>query len=155
VIIAASDPCSLRTDSAGRIRLRVSRGPSRTLRLSFAGDAVLLPAAGTAVVRTRARARLDARRRIVGAGDAVGFTGRLLGGHVPRAGKLVELQARVAAGWRTFATLRTDQGGRFRHRHRLGLASGGQTYWFRLRIRGEESYPFEGATSNVVAVQVL
>jgi hypothetical protein len=146
--------CPLRTDASGRVVVRLPSGPSRTLRVSFAGDALLLPSSGRASVRTVARARLRATPRTVHAGGAVRFGGRLLGGHVPRTGKLVELQARVGAGWRTFATLRTDHRGRFRHVHRFSPVSGGRTYWFRLRVRRETAYPFESATTRSVAVAV-
>jgi hypothetical protein len=146
--------CTQRTDSAGRIEVRLPAGPSRTLRLTFPGDALLLPAHGSARVRTPARARMGATPRTVPAGATVRFKGRLLGGHVPKSGKLVELQARVGAGWRTFATLRTDRRGRFGHAHRFAAASGGRTYWFRLRVRREAAYPFEQATTRPLAVRV-
>jgi hypothetical protein len=84
----------------------------------------------------------------------VRFSGRLLGGHVPRTGKLVELQARVGVGWRTFATLRTDRRGRYSHVHRFTPASVGRTYWFRLRVRRETAYPFEQATTRPLSVRV-
>jgi hypothetical protein len=154
VIARAASACVLRTDGAGRIQVRLPAGPSRTLRMRFAGDALLLPASGTTPIRTPARARLRARPRSVRAGGAVLFSGRLLGGHVPRGGKLVELQARVAAGWRTFASVRSDRRGRLRYSYRFGTASGGMTYAFRLRIRRETAYPFEAASSRAVAVRV-
>jgi hypothetical protein len=145
--------CALRTDGAGRVEARLPVGPSRTVRVSFAGDALLLPARGSVTVRTPASARIRATPRIVPAGGAVRFAGRLRGGHVPRTGKLVELQARVRAGWRTFATLRTDRRGRFHHVHRFSTSAGG-TYWFRVRVRHETAYPFESATTRVLAVRV-
>ena len=123
VVIAAASACRLRTDAAGRLHVRLPTGPSRTLRVSFPGDALLLPAHGSASVRTPARARVRATPATVAAGGSVRFTGRLLGGHVPRTGKLVELQARVGVGWRTFATVRTDRRGRFRHTHRFTSAA--------------------------------
>jgi hypothetical protein len=96
----AAASCTLRTDSAGRVDVRVANGPSRTLRVSFAGDALLLPARDSVAIRTPARARLHAGPRAVAArrGGAL---------HRPpfsaptcaRAGKLVELQARVDSGW--------------------------------------------------------
>ncbi|HTE63316.1 MAG TPA: hypothetical protein VK631_23375 [Solirubrobacteraceae bacterium] len=151
---AAGSGCALRTDAAGRVEVRLPAGPSRTLRVSFPGDALLLPARGSASVRTSARARVRATPRTVAAGGAVRFTGRLRGGHVPRSGKLVELQARIGAGWRTFATLRTDRRGGFRHSHRFATVSGGRTYWFRLRVPREAAYPFEQATTRPLAVRV-
>ena len=122
--------------------------------MAFAGDALLLPARGTATIRTPARARLSATPRVVRPGGTVRFAGRLRGGHVPRAGKLVELQARVGAGWRTFATIRSDRRGRLRHAHRFAATGRGRTYLFRLLVRREAAYPFERATSRAVAVRV-
>jgi hypothetical protein len=154
VVIATATGCKLRTDAAGRLEVRLPAGPSRTLRIAFAGDALLLPASGTATIRTPTRARLSATPRVVRAGATVRFTGRLLGGHVPHAGKLVELQARVGAGWRTFATVRSDRRGRLHHTHRFSAGSAGRTYWLRLRIRREPTYPFETGASPAVAVRV-
>jgi hypothetical protein len=150
----AAGACALRTDAAGRVEVRLRRGPSRTVRLSFGGDAQLLPARAATTVRSPARMRLRARPRTVAAGGTARFTGRLLGGHVPRAGKLVELQARVGAGWRTFATLRTDRHGRFGHAHRFSPVSGGRSFWVRLRVRAEAAYPYESATSRPRVVRV-
>jgi hypothetical protein len=157
VILASSShsaPCALQTDAAGRVEIRLPAGPSRTLRISFAGDALLLPARDSASVRTPASARLHASPRTIPAGGAVRFTGRLRGGHIPRGGKLVELQARVSAGWRTFATLRTDRRGRFRHTHRFSAVASDGTYWFRVRVRRETAYPFERATTDPLAVRL-
>jgi hypothetical protein len=74
---------------------------------------------------------------------------------VPPAGKLVELQARVGADWRTFATARTTRRGRLRYTHEFAAGGGGRTYSFRLLVRREPSYPFERAVSRTVSVRVL
>jgi hypothetical protein len=153
-VTSSAGSCPLRTDGAGRVEVRLPAGPSRSVRVSFAGDALLLPAHDSASVRTPSRARFRATPRTVPAGGAVRFAGRLRGGHVPRAGKLVELQARVEAGWRTFTTLRTDRRGRFRHTHRFAAVSSGRTYWFRLRVPRETAYPFESVTTRPLAVRV-
>jgi hypothetical protein len=155
VIAAATSACTLRTDAAGRIDVRLPAGPSRTLRMRFAGDALLLPASGSARIRTPARVRLSAAPGAVRAGGAVRFSGRLLGGHVPRTGKLVELQALVGAGWRTFATVRSDRRGRVRYTRSFAAASAGRSYRIRLRVRREPAYPFETGTSRAVIVRVL
>jgi hypothetical protein len=73
---------------------------------------------------------------------------------VPASGKLVELQARLGARWRTFATLRTDRRGRFSHTHRFAVTSGGRTFWVRVRVRREAAYPFERAVTRPLAVRV-
>jgi hypothetical protein len=149
-----SAACTVRTDPAGRIEVRVPRGPSRTLRLSFAGDSLLLPASGKVAIRTAARVRLRVTPGVVPAGRGVRFAGRLRGGHIPRAGKIVEVQALVGAGWRTFATVRSDRRGRVRHTHRFAPTSAGRTFYFRLRVRRETAYPYETGTSRAVAVRV-
>jgi hypothetical protein len=151
---AAARDCALRTDAAGRVTVRLRRGASRTIRFAFAGDAQLLPARAATRIRTAARVRLQAIPRSVRAGGTVRFTGRLLGGRVPAGGKVVELQARVAAGWRTFATLRTDRRGRYAHAHRFAPTSGGRTFWVRVRVRRERTYPFESAVTRPLAVPV-
>jgi hypothetical protein len=51
--------------------------------------------------------------------------------------------------------VRSDRRGRIRHAHRFSTAGGGRTYWLRLRVRRESSYPFETGTSRSVAVRVL
>jgi hypothetical protein len=125
------------------------------VRARFAGDAQLLPARDSLRVRTRARVRLRAVPAIVPAGGVVRFRGSLLGGPVPRNGKLVDVQARVGGHWRTFATVRTSRRGRIRHRHRFAASSSGRTYWFRVLARKETAYPYESAASPAVAVRVL
>jgi hypothetical protein len=153
---ATSSPaCALSTDGAGRVRLRLRSGPSRTVRARFAGDALLLPARASVTVRRKARVRLRAVPPAVRAGASVTFRGRLLGGHLPAGGKLVDVQARVGARWRTFATVRTGRDGRVRHRHRFALSSSGRTYRFRVLARKETAYPYESGVSPAVAVRVL
>jgi len=153
LVIAVAD-CRARTDGAGRVEVRLPAGPSRTLRMAFAGDALLLPVSATAATRSPARTRLRAHPLAVRAGGAVRFTGRLLGGHVPRTGKLVELQARVGVSWRTFATVRADRRGWLRYTHHFAAGSAGHTYLVRLRVPREAAYPFERGTSRPVAVRV-
>jgi hypothetical protein len=68
---------------------------------------------------------------------------------------LVEPQGRVGAGWRTFATLRTDRRGRFAHAHRFSPVSGGRTFWVRLRVRTEPAYPFERSTWRALVARAM
>ena len=82
------------------------------------------------------------------------FVGRLLGGHVPPGGKLVELQALVSRGWRTFATETTDRHGEMSYAHRFALTSRGRSFRFRLLVRRAADYPFERGTSRSISVRV-
>ena len=93
-------------------------------------------------------------RRAVRNGDAVVFSGRLDGGHVPEGGKLIDLQAYYRGRWRTFATPRSDARGRWSYRYRFGATRGTVRYRFRARIRREAAYPFELGYSRRVRVTV-
>ena len=132
-----------------------SRSAAVTVRLAFAGDPLLLPAHRGTRIRTPASGWVHAHPSSVPAGGLVRFAGHLFGGHIPVAGKVVELQARVGAGWRTFATVRANRRGDFRHVHRFGAASAGHTYWIRLRIRPEAAYPFERGTARPIPIRVV
>jgi hypothetical protein len=101
-----------------------------------------------------AASSLAVNRRTVRNGDAVAFSGRLVGGHVPEGGKLIDLQAFYRGGWRTFATPRTDARGRWSYRYRFGATRGVVRYRFRARIRREAAYPYELGYSRRISVIV-
>ena len=61
----------------------------------------------------RLAVRAAVRVRIRRFGPLTVLSGRVRGGHVPRAGLRVRLQSRGLGGWRTRALLRTDGLGRF------------------------------------------
>jgi hypothetical protein len=86
----------VRTLADGRFSFSAPAGPSRTLRIA---SAPLL------VIRVRAPITLQRRGTLV--------RGRLRGGHVPRGGALVELQARPGRRWVTRRVVRTYRSGRF------------------------------------------
>jgi hypothetical protein len=143
-----------RTDRAGRFAFRVPRGPSRTVRYRYAGTSTTRPATAELTTRVRAAARLKVDRRRLRNGQAVRFSGRLLGRPIPPAGKLVTLQAKVGGGWRTFATPRAGAGGRFTHRYRFTATTGTRRYAFRVLVAREGAYPYEAGTSRTVKVTV-
>jgi hypothetical protein len=91
----------VRTLADGRFSFYALAGPSRTLRVGSAPRLVI-----------RVRAPITLRRR----GTLV--RGRLRGGHVPRGGALVELQARRGRRWITERVVRTYRSGRFAARVR-------------------------------------
>ena len=112
------------------------------------------PAVGELRMLVPASSSIRVDRRAVRNGEAVRFTGRLAGGHVPQGGKLIDLQAYYRGGWRTFATPRSDGGGRWSYRYRFGATRGVVRYRFRARIRREAAYPFELGYSRRVRVTV-
>ena len=88
-------------------------------------------------------------------GQEVVFQGRLLGGPLPPAGKLLTLQARTPQGWLTFANPRaraTD--GRWRYRYRFTGTSVTSRYSFRVLVPEDSSYPYAAGKSKVVRVLV-
>jgi hypothetical protein len=97
---------------------------------------------------------MTANRSRVRNGEQVTFNGRLLGGNVPRGGKLVALQAFYRRAWRTFAVVRADQRGRFAYTYRFEATTGTVRYRFRAQVRREAVYPFELGYGNQVAVTV-
>lgn len=145
---------TVRTDPLGNFRVAIPAGPSRTIRLRFAGTETVRPAAGRLVTRVRAAARLRVDRRKLRNGQSVRFRGRLLGRPLPPAGKLVALQARVGGRWRTFATPRANSRGVFRHRYRFTSTTGVRRYAFRALVTREAAYPYERGASRTVRVLV-
>jgi hypothetical protein len=112
-------------------------------------------ASATARVRLRVRAgvHLAIRPRRARTGQAIRFSGRLLGGPLPRGGKQVVLMARASRGaWVRFNVVRTDGRGRFRSVYRF-RQPGAALYRFRALSLSEAAYPYLAGGSNVVKVR--
>jgi hypothetical protein len=111
-------------------------------------------ASATASVRLRVRAglRLTIHPRRASQGQAIRFSGRLLGGPLPRGGKQVVLMARARRGpWVRFNVVRTDRRGRFRTTYRF-QQPGTALYRFRALSLSEAAYPYLAGGSNIVKV---
>jgi hypothetical protein len=143
-----------RTEAAGTFRFTLPAGPSRTVRYRYGGTNTTLPSLVTRTTKVAAAARLSVDLRRVRNGQAVQFKGRLLGKPIPKAGKLVALQAKVGRGWRTFATPRANSKGVFKRRYRFTSTTGLRRYVFRALVTREAAYPFERGTSKTVRVTV-
>ena len=143
-----------RTDRHGKFRFEIPAGPSRTVRYRYDGTNTVKPATAQLITKVRAAARLKVDRRRLRNGQAVRFTGRLLGLPVPSAGKLVALQAKVGRRWRTFATPRANAKGVFRHRYRFTATTGLRRYAFRAVVAREAAYPYERGVSRTLTVTV-
>jgi hypothetical protein len=145
---------AVRSDDGGRFAYRSERGPTRTIRFSWAGTPLTRPAAAELMVLAPARTTISVSRTGVQNGQRVRFAGRLVGGPVPDGGKLIDLQARYRGRWRTFAIPRTDARGRWAFSYRFEATRGLVTYGFRARVRREAAYPYELGYSRVVKVTV-
>ncbi len=143
-----------RADAHGAFRFVVPPGPSRAIRYSYGGSNTVRPSTAQLVTKVKAAARLRANRRRLVNGQAVRFSGRLLGKPIPSGGKLVALQAKVGRKWRTFATPRANAKGVFRHRYRFTSTTGVRRYAFRAVIAREAAYPYEAGVSRIVRVTV-
>lgn len=142
------------TDASGTYRYRLPAGPSRSVRVRFAGDERHRPATSGAALAVRARSSIRVSRRKVRNGGRVRFRGRLLGGQVPRDGKLLQLEAFYRDRWRTFAVVRTSPRGRWRYVYRFEATTGRVRYPFRVRVPRERQYPYAVGHSRVVRVTV-
>jgi hypothetical protein len=129
--------------------------PSQVLSVSYrARVSDERPVAQAALtLRVKARVSLNAPRAARN-GQELFFSGRVWGRPLPKSGKLVELQALQSWGWETFATVKTDQHGRFHRRRRLHRSPLRAMYRFRARARQEAAYPYETGTSHVVRVRI-
>jgi hypothetical protein len=145
---------TLRADADGRLSIPAGTGPSRTLRFQWVGTDTAKPAAADAQVLVPARTSITVDRRKVLNGEAVTFSGRLLGRPLPDGGKLVDLQVRLRGRWRTFAAPRADGAGRWSYLYRFEATRGLVAYSFRARIRREAAYPYELGHSRTVRVTV-
>ena len=143
-----------KTDAQGRFRFAIPAGPSRTVRYRYEGTNTVRAAEAALSTKVRAAARLKVDRRRLRNGQAVRFSGRLLGKPIPVEGKLVALQAKVGRGWRTFANPRANAKGVFKHRYRFTATTGVRRYAFRAVVAREAAYPYEAGRSPVVRVTV-
>ena len=139
---------TLRTDSRGRVALRLGSGPSRGVRVAFEGSRrygsssskrVRLRVRGTASMSAPSR-RVRAGRRLLLRG-AVGVRGADIG-----AGKLVEVQVR-GGGVGRFRTIghafRTHPRGRWSFRYRFDRFYERPTrYRFRLKVSRDAGFPY-------------
>lgn len=135
----------VRTDKHGRFEIAWPRGgASKNIVVAYRSHVNDTIATAQASVRLRVAAGVSLRLspRLVGAGRAVTFRGRVSGGPIPRGGKLVELQVRDRSGWRTLRVVRTNRRGVFRSRYRFVSTGSAARLHFRARSRFEAAFPY-------------
>ncbi|HEV3229157.1 MAG TPA: hypothetical protein VGY97_06765, partial [Solirubrobacteraceae bacterium] len=144
-----------RTGDDGSWALRLAPGSSRLVRVAYryvVGDPEYV-AQVDFTQEVGAGVVLHTTRHLRN-GQAIRFRGRLLGGFVPPAGKLVELQVLIGRRWQDFKAVRTASNGTFRARRRLTRTSGHVVYAFRVVVRREAGYPFAVGYSRPRVVSV-
>ena len=148
------------TDDTGRVSATLDAGTSRRLRLVVADTEQAIGAASRPVaIAVPARVTLRADRAVLRNGQAVRFSGRLLGGHVPRRGRELELQGYnpLKGRWQPVRTqgLRTAGNGRWTTTYRFTATVGATvTYRFRVRVAPRPDHPFAQGFSRAVRVTV-
>jgi hypothetical protein len=153
---AAAAMAGVHTNAQGRFSMMLPAGvSSRTLRFSYryrAGEATP-SASGTLALSVRAGVRLSISPRRVSVGKSIHFRGRLLGGPVPRDGKLLVLEARAPGGhWIEFDDVRTNARGSYRASYRFKFP-GPAHYQFRVLSEPEADYPYSRGSSNAINVK--
>jgi hypothetical protein len=142
------------TDSKGRWKLRVPKGPSRLLTVGYRSRSNN-PAFATQLQyreTVAAAVRLSAPRR-ASAGRTFAFRGGLAGGYIPPGGALVSLEIFFGGEWREIALLRSNRRGAFAYRYTFA-AIGPATYRFRAQLPHTIGYPFASGASRSSYIHV-
>ena len=147
------------TDEAGAIAVELRPGPSRGIRVVAAPDDLTVGAISrTLHVAVPARATIATDRASLRNGHSVTFSGRVLGGFLPRGGRELELQGYnpLRGRWQPVRTtgLRCDGVGHWRATYRFTATTGTVTYRFRLRVPPRPDHPFADGYSRAVTVKV-
>jgi hypothetical protein len=154
---APLDKGGARTRGDGRFTLVLPRNlSSRRLVLIYRSHVNDTVAVASKALRLRVRAGVTLRisPRRARQGRSIRLTGRLVGGPVPPAGKIVELQARdPGSRWITFRTLRTSTTGHYRGRYTF-RRPGPAVFEMRVRVRESSDYPYSTGLSRTVRVRV-
>ena len=143
-----------KADGSFSHRFRARPGMTIAVRYrAFAGDAGYSAEQGL-TLRVRAGVTLRTARTVK-RGKRLRFSGRLLGGPIPRGGKLVTLQSRVGRIWEESRSVRTDRRGRFRASVPTNPVGGRGTVRVRMRVRREASYPYSTGYSKTRRVTLV
>ena len=140
---------------AGRFTYKAPAGSSRALAFAYRGNSTYRRSDAGVLVTVPASATMKASRKRVRNGQAVRFSGKLLGRPHPLKGKVIDLQAFYRKKWRTFATVRTNKKtGAYAYRYRFEATRGTVVYKFRVRVRASSDYAYATGYSKTTAVTV-
>jgi hypothetical protein len=148
------------SDDVGRVAAELPTGPSRRIRLVVADNEQEIGGASRILaIAVPARVTLSVNRTSLRNGEAARFSGKLLGGFVPRRGRELELQGfnPLKGRWQPVRTqgLRTTRTGRWHTTYRFTSTIGATvTYRFRVRVAPRPDHPFAEGFSRAVTVTV-
>jgi hypothetical protein len=135
----------VQTDAKGRFVLRLAKGPTREVRLSYSGSA------STLRFNVAAPIRLTTNRKTTRNGRTIKFRGRIPDAATSQT--RVTLQAWASGKWMPFRTVQLRKG-RFSARYRFSGTFRTQRYRFRAVVGKDPSLPYESGRSPVVTVVV-
>jgi hypothetical protein len=147
------------TDASGAFAFRLPPGPSREIRVAFAGSPTLTRSGSRPLdLRVRSVVTLHASATVARiGGDPLVFRGQVgaAPGTIPATGKSVELQFRLPGlPWSEFRTVQTDRRGRFRYAYRFSDDdSRGVRFQFRAHVPPQDGWPYEPGRSPPVLVR--
>ena len=150
----ASHVLSTTTGPGGAWTLQVPKGPSRLLQVAYYSHLLDGAPAATLDFHERVRGVLSMRApRRVRLGQAVIFSGRLVGGYVPSGGESVQMEIFYGGRWRTIEVLPTTSRGRWTYKY-VFILGAGTSYRFRAITVSNGGYPFLPADSKPVRVTI-
>ena len=148
----------IRTNTNGGFTYKLAAGPSRTVLVTYGGSSALRSASKETTVRVTGRVTL-AGPRTLAAGERARLSGRVLGGHVPRAGLLIQLWYSSAGGhggWQPFEhAVHSHANGRWTLTFPVSGAARGRDYAFKAVVAAQGGWPYAGAVSTSAKLQVL
>ena len=140
------------TDSGGNWVATLPPGPSRIIRAVYGGSATVLPAAGVATARVRARVRISISPKIVPWGSIIRITGRVRGGYVPTDSKLLQLNVGIGRIGHIEGLPDIRSNGSFVILWKFDAGQGVVHPWFSVGTLPEAAFPYSSASSNRVTV---
>ena len=131
------------TAADGSWRATLPPGPSRLIQAVYRGGALTERAtspAATALVPASSTLHFS---RVVTFGQSAHFSGQLVGGYVPQTGAIVVVEALDRGHWRSIATARSEQNGKWSAHY--AISGGAGNYPIRVRIPRQADYPWAPA----------
>jgi hypothetical protein len=128
-----------------------TKRPSRVVRLAYRAPD------GRQIVSRALKVRVHAASRLRAAlhGRLVRFSGHVLSGPIPKAGKRILMEGQSpGSAWTQFRSLRTDRKGRFSGSYSLQVRRPGVVLKVRAAVLAESGYGYISARSRAVTLRV-